>query len=299
MQRVYALIRSVAHSDASVLVRGESGTGKELVAKALHQKSRRSGGAFLAINCGALGESTLESELFGHVRGAFTGAVSARKGLFEAASGGTLFLDEVAELSPASQAKLLRTLQEREVRPLGSNESRSIDVRVITATHRDLETMVADGRFREDLYYRVNVVTVHLPPLRERADDIHLLARHFLTKHGSDLELDANALSWLREQPWPGNARQLENLMVRGALAARGRSISVSDLHMGPSPSPRTLATPLPMSSARSEFERAYIDAVLKRAGGNLATAARIAGMDRSNFRRLMRRTGEGSGESI
>jgi transcriptional regulator with GAF, ATPase, and Fis domain len=293
MRELFALVDRVAASNAPVLVRGESGTGKEMVARAIHRRSPRSKRRLLAVNCGALSESTLESELFGHVKGAFTGAFNARIGLFEAASGGTLFLDEIAELSPSSQVKLLRTLQEGEVRPIGSNESRPTDVRVVCATHRDLEQWVSEGRFRQDLYYRINVVSVVLPPLRDRAEDIPLLVRHFLDKHGSALGVSEQAHAWLAAQSWPGNARELENSILRATLVARGVVLRESDFVGAKERAPRPAGSLPPLSTARTAFERAYVDAVLQRAQGNLSTAARIAGMDRSNFRRLMRRYAE------
>jgi two-component system, NtrC family, response regulator HydG len=299
MRKVLELVERVAESDATALIVGESGTGKELIARALHERSPRRGGPFVAVDCGALGESTIDSDLFGHVQGAFTGASCARAGLFEVARGGTLFLDGIAELSAVSQLKLLRVLQEREVRPLGSSEPRSVDVRVIAATHRNLAGEVAAGRFREDLYYRVDVATVLLPPLRERLDDIPLLARHFLRKQGTALDFDAEALRWLSANSWPGNVRELQNVIVRAALTATKATLSVSDLQPAYVDRAARLPTPPPMKLARGAFEVAYIDAVLERARGNVSMAARIAGMDRTNFRRLLRRHGRAHLERV
>lgn len=303
MLRVFSLIESVARSDAPVLIRGESGTGKELVARALHGRSARKRGRFVALNCGALTESMIESELFGHVRGAFTGAFTSRRGLFEEASSGTLFLDEVGELSLPSQVRLLRALQEGEVRPVGANESRKVDARVVAATHRNLEDRVMSGQFREDLYYRLDVVTIRLPPLRERVDDIPLLARHFLKGHVAETRRDVDgfepeAMEWLKAQRWPGNARQLDNAIARAVLVSKTDRISLEELKAGSPSATRErrslpagpVPTPPPMGPARMDFERAYVAAVMQRARGNVTVAARIAGMDRSNFRRLLKR---------
>ena len=283
-----------------------SGTGKELVARSVHAQSGRSAKAFVDINCAALAETVLESELFGHVRGAFTGAVTGRRGLFEEASGGTLFLDEIGELSPAVQARLLRVLQEGEVRPVGSNESRRVDVRVIAATNRDLAREVEQRRFREDLFYRLNVVAVEVPPLRERPADIAPLAHHFLQKRGQRMRkcvasIDPDALALLAGYHWPGNVRELENAIERAIVLARGDTLGAELLPMslrrqvghdrapvGPaSGRPEGL---LPLSQAREGFERGYVRRALELAGGNITEAAALAGVDRSNFRRLMRR---------
>jgi DNA-binding NtrC family response regulator len=303
MQRVHDLIASVAPTDATVLVLGASGTGKELVARAIHAQSGRSSKTFVDINCAALAESILESELFGHVRGAFTGAVGARRGLFEEASGGTLFLDEIGELSGSTQARLLRVLQEGEVRPVGSNESRSVDVRVIAATNQDLARAVKDREFREDLYYRLNVVPIELPPLRDRPEDIIPLADHFLKKRGERVGkqvtgIDPEALGLLTRYSWPGNVRELENAIERAIILAGGEVITPELL---PPPLRGGARTPpgqsllgadrlLPLADARSAFERQYVQRALELARGNITEAAQLAGVDRSNFRRLMRR---------
>jgi two-component system response regulator HydG len=301
MRSVVGLVETVASTDATVLVLGESGTGKELVVRAIHRRSRRRDKPFMAINCGALAESILESELFGHAKGAFTGAATSRRGLFEEAQGGTVFLDEVGELPPSVQVRLLRVLQEREVRPIGSNEAHRVDVRIVAATNRDLGAEVAEGRFRQDLFYRLNVVTIDVPPLRARMDDVPLLAHHLMRKHaarhGRALEhIEPEALSLLCAYTWPGNVRELENVMERAVVLCRGSAISATELPSSVKMTPRTGATgilrtlALPLAQAKNDFERTYLQNLLVQARGNLADAARIAGLDRSNLRRLLRR---------
>ena len=301
MRTVFELVRSVAPSGATVLVLGETGTGKELVARALHARSPRSARPFVAINCAAFTESLLESELFGHVRGAYTGAVETRRGLFEQASGGTLFLDEIAELSPATQARLLRVLDNGKVRPLGGEAPKDVDVRVIAATHRDLAALVANGAFRQDLYFRINVVSIALPPLRERIDDVPLLVRHFLDEHAARTEtcaraLDGAALAALCARSWPGNVRELKNVVERALTLARGDTLQLSDLSVAallPEPV-HPLAPPgiAGFAKAKAGFEQAYLEQVLERAEGNISEAARLAEMDRSQLRRILRRSG-------
>ena len=231
MREVFALVRKVAASEATVLIGGESGTGKELVARAIHSGSERQGGPFVAVNCAAIPRDLLESELFGHTRGAFTGAIKERKGKFEQAEGGTLFLDEVGELPLDLQPKLLRALQEREIEPVGGT-ARKIDVRLVAATNRDLEAALGEGSFREDLYYRLAVIPLHLPPLRERRDDIPLLVRHFLDKHGKNPPVVCSeaALEALADYDWPGNVRELENAVERMLILRRGAGIELDDL---------------------------------------------------------------------
>jgi DNA-binding NtrC family response regulator len=298
---VFAMVESVAPTDVTVLVAGESGTGKELVARAIHARSSRALRPFIAINCAALTESLLESELFGHVKGAFTGALSTRRGLFEEASGGTLFLDEVGELSAATQVRLLRVLQEGEIRPVGSNDSRHVDVRIIAATHRDLAARVQTGEFRQDLFYRLNVVNLALPALRERIEDLPALAHHFVKKAAARFDksvtkIDADALERLCAYSWPGNVRELENAVERAVVLARGDSITADLLPVelrGPSISRSSAPSPqLAFAEAREAFERRYLEDVLRRAQGNTAEAARLSGLDRSNFRRLLKRHG-------
>ena len=302
VRRMLELIDAVARADSTVLVLGESGTGKELVARAIHDRSPRAGGPFMAINCGAFAESVLESELFGHARGAFTGAASARKGLFEDASGGTVFLDEVGEMPPSVQVRLLRVIEQREVRPVGSNETRPVDVRIIAATNRDLEKATKSGAFREDLFYRLNVVAIEPPPLRDRVSDIPLLAHHFLSLHAKKLGKNVrtfhpDALELLCAYAWPGNVRELQNAVERAVLLAREDTISVdvlppTVLRGRKGEGPVGSAYVLPLSEASTAFERNYIEHRLLDAGGNITEAARRAGVDRSNFRRLLRRHG-------
>jgi len=230
MQDVFTMVRRVAPSDATVLISGESGTGKELIARAIHNGSDRRDRPFVPVNCAAIPRDLLESELFGHVRGAFTGAVKDRQGKFELADGGTLFLDEVAEIPFELQAKLLRALQEREIEPVGGGPRR-VDVRVVAATNRDLEADMEDGGFREDLYYRLAVIPIHLPSLRDRRDDVPLLVKHFLGKHGaSGLEVSPAALKYLEGYDWPGNVRELENVVERMILLRRGEKLDLEDL---------------------------------------------------------------------
>jgi DNA-binding NtrC family response regulator len=301
MRHVFELVANVAATEATVLITGESGTGKELVARSLHEHSPRATRQFVAINCGALAETLLESELFGHERGAFTGADTKRRGLFEEASGGTLFLDEVGELTPSTQVRLLRVLQERCVRPVGSNHARPIDVRVVAATNRNLDVEVREKRFREDLFYRLNVVSIELPPLRERGEDLLLLAHHLLGKHGSRLgkpgmRFSSDALEALTAYEFPGNIRELENAIERAAIMTTGELVTAQALpaQFRPAssrPRARSLID-LSFNEARTRFERNYLDQVLEESAGNLSQAARRSGMDRSNFRRLLDRHG-------
>jgi DNA-binding NtrC family response regulator len=301
VREIQELVASVAPTTATVLILGESGTGKELVARAVHKQSTRSGKPFVDVNCGALAESLLESELFGHARGAFTGAHAARRGLFEEASGGTLFLDEIGEISPALQVGLLRVLQEGTVRPVGANHSVAVDVRVIASTNRDLERDVQAGRFRQDLFFRLNVVAIDVPPLRDRPEDIVPLAYHFLEKRGAKLgktvhNIDPDALARLTAYRWPGNVRELENAIERGIVLSRSDTITVdllppTVLNAAPGAEP-THSTSLlpPLAGARDQFEREYVERAIALAGGSLTEAARLADVDRSNFRRMVKR---------
>jgi DNA-binding NtrC family response regulator len=290
------LVRRVAPSRAAVLVQGESGTGKELVARLLHYWSDRVGKPFVAINVKAFAEGVIESELFGHERGAFTGAIAARPGCFERAHGGTLFLDEIGEVSADVQAKLLRVVQEGEVQPVGGTRPRRVDVRLVTATNRVLRDEVAAGRFREDLYFRLNVIPIHLIPLRERSDDVLPLARHFLARHAAEagrrLALAPEAEDALRAHPWPGNVRELENAIERAVVLARGTTITPEDLLLeqprgsGASQPGGTLQECLDVAAA------ARVRAALAAAGGERTAAARSLGVDRTTLYRLMRRLG-------
>ena len=294
MAEVLAEARMVAHSDASVLLRGESGTGKELLAQAIHQASARATKPFIAVNCGAIPEALLESELFGHVKGAFTDAVSNHKGLFQAANGGTLLLDEIGDMPPALQVKLLRVLQEREVRPVGASQSIAVDVRIISATHRDLEAAMAAGDFRADLYYRLNVVTLSLPPMSERREDIPLLANHFLVtlaaKYHKRLSGFApEALKALSTAAWPGNVRQLYNVVEQVCALSSTPLVPLALVQ-------RALRSPsievLTFAEARQRFERDYLVGLLKLTDGNVADAARLADRNRTEFYRLMQKHG-------
>ncbi|HEX6745869.1 MAG TPA: sigma-54 dependent transcriptional regulator [Longimicrobium sp.] len=287
--------RLVADSTATVLVQGESGTGKELLARIVHEHSRRARGPFVAVNCAAIPETLLESELFGHERGAFTGAASRRLGRFERASGGTLFLDEVGDMSPTMQAKILRVLQEHEIERVGGDTPVRVDVRVVAATNRDLEAEAAAGRFREDLYYRLAVVVVQLPALRDRGDDVDLLARRFLetfaAEHGRPVRgVSPDAAARLRAYTWPGNVRQLRNVMERAVLMADGEVLRAE--HLAPEVLAAT-AAPEPDGDGRflplRELERRHIRRALDLSGGNLGDTARMLGIHRNTLRQKLR----------
>ena len=292
MAEALAEARLIAQSDASVLIRGESGTGKELLAQAIHQGGARAKKPFVAVNCGAIPEALLESELFGHVKGAFTDAATARMGLFQAADGGTLLLDEIGDMPPSLQIKLLRVLQERVVRPLGSSQSIAVDVRVISATHRDLDAAMAEGQFRADLYYRLNVVTLTLPPLSERREDIALLANHFLVKLAAKYNkrlsgFAPEAFKALTTAAWPGNVRQLFNVVEQVCALSTTPLVPLALVQ-------RALRSPsvevLPLAEARQRFERDYLVGLLKLTDGNVADAARLADRNRTEFYRLMQK---------
>ncbi len=300
MQEVIEIIRRVSQTDANILITGESGTGKELVAKAIHARSLRKSMPFIPIDCAALPENLLESELFGYERGAFTGASISKHGLFEAASEGTLFLDEIGEIPMTMQAKLLRALQEREVRRLGSNRFISIDVRIISATNRDIKKSVLEKTFREDLYYRLNVIHLNVPPLRERKGDIPVLALHFLNKFAAAnrkniTSISAEAMEILENHTWHGNVRELQNIMERAVVLSDGNRIDIKDLpkeiYMMPSPIP---TDNLPYKEAKeawlATFERNYLTSLLKGTSGNISHAAKEAGIDRKTIHRLIRR---------
>jgi transcriptional regulator with PAS, ATPase and Fis domain len=284
-----------------VLIRGETGTGKEVIARAIHFNSDAAGEPFVAVNCTAIPEPLLESELFGHVRGSFTGATNDRKGRFELAGRGTIFLDEIGDTSPAFQAKLLRVLQEREFHPVGGERARRTEARVIAATHRPLERLVREGRFREDLYYRLRVVEIVVPALRERPDDLVPLAEHLLAKAGRELHkegvsLSADAVRALRAYDWPGNVRELENTLTRALVLARGRTITPDLLALGAG-APNDAAeggegVELRGDETLATAERAHVARVLSRVRGNKRRAARVLGVSRSRLDRLIEKHG-------
>ena len=310
MRAVYRLLEKASRTDATVLLLGETGTGKELAARAIHYHSPRRERRFVPVNCGALPGELVESELFGHAKGAFTGAAAAKRGLFEEAEGGTICLDEVGELPLAVQVKLNRVLQDREIRRVGDNAQLPIDVRVVAATHRDLREEVKAGRFREDLFYRLNVFPIVLPPLRERAEDVPLLSGHFLEKHARALRrtirgFAPDALRRLVAHAWPGNVRELENTVERAVAVAGGDEILVEDLppeialaQAAPPAAPGGLGAlaALPykdaVAEARDRVSREYLAAILKEFGGNVTRAAERAGMERESLHRLLRRYG-------
>ncbi len=307
MHEIYRLIERVAPSNSSVLILGESGTGKELVAKALHEKSRRKDKPFMVINCSALPETLLESELFGYQKGSFTGAVGDKKGLFEEADGGTVFLDEIGEISQAVQVKLLRVLQNGEIRRIGGSENIHTDVRVLSATNKDLSHLVKEKSFREDLFYRLNVITITLPPLRERKEDITLLAGHFLKKYAEKTgkkvqEISLDTLQTLQEYRWAGNVRELENVIERAVILAEGAVVTARELPpklLGeffylPETRTETDFINLPYRTAKQKalnlFNRAYISNLLRQTAGNVSLASNRAGMDRSNFKKIIKK---------
>jgi len=307
MQEVVRLIRRVARTDSTIVILGESGTGKELVARAIHYGSPRALGPFIPVNCGAFTESLLESELFGHVKGAFTGAVADKKGLIEIAGGGTFFLDEVAEMSPATQVKLLRVLENREFKPVGDVDTRASDVRFITATNQDLEKAVAENRFREDLYYRLNVIPVHLPPLRDRKDDIPLLAGHFLARYSGRMRkrveaIDEDAMANLMSYDWPGNVRELENTIERAVALMEGDRITREDLsgritagepQTGPlAPAQLDLGNGFNLEEYLGDVERTCIERALAMTGGNVTRAAEVLDIQFRSMRYRVKKLG-------
>jgi DNA-binding NtrC family response regulator len=308
MVQVFELIRKAARSEANILILGESGTGKELVARAIHANSPRAASAFVPVDCAALPENLLESELFGHEKGAFTGAVKTKPGLLELGGGGTVFLDEIAELPVSLQVKFLRALQEREVRRVGGVRPIPVDVRIVSATNRDLREAVAKGEFREELYYRINVIGVQLPPLRARHGDVPLLVQHFVSRYGRGREsaiegVDPEALRVLEGYGWPGNVRELQNVVERACALADGPLITTRDLpeHLSAPGTPGAVSVastgvslPLPAAKAQwmRELEAAYLVDQLNRHGGNISQAARAAGIDRKTFHRLINKYG-------
>jgi DNA-binding NtrC family response regulator len=289
LREVFRLVEKIAPTNSTILIRGESGTGKELVARAIHSRSHRCVKPFFAINCAAIPENLLESELFGHEKGSFTGADSRKQGLFEAASTSTLFLDEIGDLSLPLQGKILRVLQEREIRRVGGNESLPVDVRVVTATHRDLEAMMKTGQFREDLYYRLNVIPLQLPPLRERASDIPALVQRFLEKannsHGTGVSsIDPEALDLLSRYPWPGNIRQLESVVERAVLLSESNTVKIEDLPLDvrhqTAPAARPYGFEIPADGIDiEEFERQLIVQAMERSGWVIAKGSRLLGL--------------------
>lgn len=294
MAELLSEVKMVAASDASVLICGESGSGKELLAQAIHRASPRAARPFVAVNCGAIPEALLESELFGHTKGSFTGAVANHRGLFQAADGGTLFLDEIGDMPPALQVKLLRVLQERAVRPVGSSQTIAVDVRILSATHRDLDAAMAQGQFREDLYYRLNVVALTLPPLNARREDIPVLANHFLARLAEKYDKRVNgfapeALKALATANWPGNVRQLHNVVEQVCALASTPLIPLTLVQ-------RALRVPsvevLSYAQARERFEREYLVGLLKLTDGNVSDAARLADRNRTEFYRLLQKHG-------
>jgi DNA-binding NtrC family response regulator len=294
MTEVLRLVRLVADTTSTVLILGESGTGKEVLARAIHDTSRRNGGPFVPVNCSAIPEGLLESELFGHARGAFTGAYSSRRGLFLEATGGTLFLDEIGDMGPGLQTRLLRILQDRMVRPVGSNRASPVDTRVIAATHQDLKTLVKEGRFREDLYYRLSVIPIRIPPLSERAEDIPLLVDHFLKKCAAQSgepvkQITSRALDRLQKRAWEGNVRELENIVERLVVLTPGHVIDEDDL-----PASTAEDTRIRLAGRESptlaEVERRYVLQVLDSTGGNKDKASRILGINRRTLYRMQER---------
>ncbi|HET6437288.1 MAG TPA: sigma-54 dependent transcriptional regulator [Anaeromyxobacter sp.] len=294
MQAVFELARTAARSNSTILVLGESGSGKEVLARAIHVESPRAEGPFVAVSCAALTETLLESELFGHEKGSFTGAVARRKGKFEAAHGGTLFLDEVGDIGSKLQLDLLRVLEERRFHRIGGNENIDVDVRIIAATNRDLRKAVLDGKFREDLFYRLNVIPILIPPLRERREDIPLLVESFVERLAVEMKrrldgVSAEAMNALMAHDWPGNVRELRNILERGAVVATGPVIQLHDLGLPakgePAPKPGTLAS-------LEEVERRHVAAVLAHTGGNVSQSARILGIDRVTLYNKMRKYG-------
>ncbi|HZY03397.1 MAG TPA: sigma-54 dependent transcriptional regulator [Anaeromyxobacteraceae bacterium] len=294
MLQVFKTAARVASTDATVLIQGESGTGKELVARAIHESSPRASGPFVAVDCGAIAEGVLESELFGHARGAFTGAQAARRGLFEEAGGGTLFLDEIGDVGPNLQARLLRALQEGTIRRVGTNEPIAVDARVVAATNRDLEQAVKEGAFRADLYYRLNVVAIRIPPLRDRREDVPLLAEHFAHKHGrgEGATISPAARDLLLAYHWPGNVRELENVIAR-ALALNPSGVILPDdlpeaIRSGAASEPAAADLVGQERPTLQELEQRYARQVLRETGGNKSRAADILGIDRKTLYRIL-----------
>jgi DNA-binding NtrC family response regulator len=305
MTEIFEMVRNLADLDTTVLITGETGTGKELVAQAIHHNSHRRDQRFVRINCGALTETLLESELFGHERGAFSGAVQARRGKFEYASGGTLLLDEIGDISPAMQLKLLRVLQEKEIQRVGGNETITVDVRILATTNKDLEEAMAAGVFRSDLYYRLNVARIHLPPLRERMEDVPLLTEHFLRsfceKTGRPLRgMEREVMNAMMDYDWPGNVRELANVIERAAVMVPGDRITAVELPARPprlrTGEPVCINTDLPLKEGRqrviADYEKTYLVQCLRRYRGNISQSAQHCGVDAKTFYRKMQEYG-------
>jgi DNA-binding NtrC family response regulator len=300
MRRLFALLADVAATDSTVIVEGETGTGKELVAEEIHRHSRRRDGPFVVFDCGAVPRDLIESALFGHVKGSFTGATTDRRGAFAEAGGGTIFLDEIGELGLDLQPTLLRALDKRAVRPVGGNAYQTVDARVLVATNRDLRQAVANKTFREDLYYRLAVIRIHLPPLRERGLDIPHLARHFVeafSPPGAPLAIPPDGMAELKRHSWPGNVRELRNVLERACVLARGENINLDDALHGDLAGPALgIRTDLPFKEAKGQlvetFEREYIVELMRRHKMNISSAAREAQIDRKHLRELMRKYG-------
>lgn len=308
MQEVFRIVEKVAPTDSTVLIYGESGTGKELIARAIHHNSPRRDKQFVSVDCGALSETLLESELFGHIKGSFTGAIVTKPGLFEIADGGTFFLDEIGDISLATQAKLLRVLQEREFKPVGGTKSIKVDIRLIAATNKDLEKMIQEGRFREDLFYRLNIVPIFLPPLRERKEDIPPLAFHFLKKYNRERNknirtITPEAMSLLVEYDWPGNVRELENVIERTVVMTDGELIKPEHLPLNIQKKGVDLSLIIPRNAQElkqvkkqirrrsiESIEKSFVIQALKRNNWNVTRSARDVGMKRQNFQALMRK---------
>jgi len=311
MEKILSVSRRVATADSTVLIMGESGTGKELIARFIHANSRRANQPFIAVNCGAIPADLLESEMFGHERGSFTGAVGARMGMFQLASGGTIFLDEIGEMTAPLQVKLLRVLQEREIRPVGSDRNVKVDVRVVAASNRDLAMEVEKGRFREDLFYRLQVIPILLPPLRERRSDIPVLVQHFLDKYNAKHDARAcriadDAMVHLWEYDWPGNVRELENLVERLVVLSEDGLVQVDHLPANirsfisekKIPRPSLTEEGIDLNKAVEEFEHRLIDEALRRTKGNKQAAARLLGLKRTTLVAKLRRKTEPGGQA-
>jgi len=308
MQEVYRLIRKVAPTDSTVLIRGDSGTGKELIARAIHFNSPRKQKRFVPVDCGVLAKELLESELFGHVKGSFTGAIVSKPGLFEIADGGSIFLDEIGDTSPNFQSKLLRVIQEREFTPVGGVKPKKVDLRLIVATNKDLEKLVEENKFREDLFYRLNVITIVIPPLKERKDDIPLLAYHFLRKYAKEMKkgiksISVDVMNVLTAYSWPGNVRQLENVIERAIVMAEGHTVTTEHLPFAVRTEMAHPNTPIPKNSeelkevkkklresAVESIEKSFILDALTRNDWNITRSSKDVGMQRPNFQALMRK---------